>query len=281
MTWNGKIGNDLVAEGRAKPKPPRAYKIVGQSPPRFDVPAKVFGKLDYVTDIKVPGMLHGRMIRPPVAGASPVAIDEGSVHDLPGIRVIRDKGLHRHRRRARMGRRAGSRAAARHLVRGGAALPQNGGTLRPHPPGAGGQTRGAGRDGRDRPHFCHCSAYRRSGVRMAVPVARQHGAGLRRRRCAARRGNLADRLAEAALRARRCGPRAGPAAGQGARDLGPGPGLLWAQRRRRCRDRCGAAVEGGGPAGPRPGHATKGVAGIPKGRPLSIVPAPRSTRMAR
>ena len=73
MTWNGKIGNDLVAEGQAKPKPPSAYKIVGQSPPRFDVPAKVFGKVDYVTDIKVPGMLHGRMIRPPVAGASPVA----------------------------------------------------------------------------------------------------------------------------------------------------------------------------------------------------------------
>ena len=93
MTWNGKIGNDLVAEGQAKPKPPSAYKIVGQSPPRFDVPAKVLGKLDYVTDIKVPGMLHGRMIRPPVAGASPAAIDEGSVHDIPGVRVIRDKGF--------------------------------------------------------------------------------------------------------------------------------------------------------------------------------------------
>ena len=93
MTWNGKIGNDLVAQGQAKPKPPNAYKIVGQSPPRFDVPAKVFGQLDYVTDIKVPGMLHGRMIRPPVAGALPVAVDEGSVRDLPGVRVIRDKGF--------------------------------------------------------------------------------------------------------------------------------------------------------------------------------------------
>ena len=93
MTWNGKIGNDLVAEGQAKPKPPSAYKIVGQSPPRFDVPAKVFGKLDYVTDIKVPGMLHGRMIRPPVAGALPVAVDEGSVHDNATVRVIRDKGF--------------------------------------------------------------------------------------------------------------------------------------------------------------------------------------------
>jgi len=93
MTWNGKIGNDLVAEGQAKPKPPNAHKIVGQSTPRFDVPAKVFGKLDYVTDIKVPGMLHGRMIRPPVAGALPLAVDDGSVRDIAGVQVIRDKGF--------------------------------------------------------------------------------------------------------------------------------------------------------------------------------------------
>jgi CO/xanthine dehydrogenase Mo-binding subunit len=93
MSWNGKIGNELVAEGRAKPKPPAVYRIVGQSPPRFDVPAKVFGKLDYVTDVKVPGMLHGRMIRPPMAGAVPVAVDEGSVHDIPGVQIVRDKGF--------------------------------------------------------------------------------------------------------------------------------------------------------------------------------------------
>ena len=93
MKWNGKLGNDLVAEGQAKPKPPAAYKIVGTSPPRFDVPAKVLGTLDYVTDVKVPGMLHGRMIRPPVAGAVPVAVDQGSVHDIPGVRIERDKGF--------------------------------------------------------------------------------------------------------------------------------------------------------------------------------------------
>src|SRR5271165_6379539 len=93
MKWNGKLGNDLVAEGQAKPKPPGVYKIVGQSPPRFDVPAKVFGKLDYVTDIKVPGMLHGRMIRPPVAGAVPVTVDEDSVRDIRGVRVVHDQGF--------------------------------------------------------------------------------------------------------------------------------------------------------------------------------------------
>jgi nicotinate dehydrogenase subunit B len=93
MKWNGKLGNDLVAEGQAKPKPPGTYRIVGQSPPRFDVPAKVLGQLNYVTDVKVPGMLHGRMLRPPVAGALPVAVDEGSVHDIPGVRIVRDKGF--------------------------------------------------------------------------------------------------------------------------------------------------------------------------------------------
>jgi nicotinate dehydrogenase subunit B len=93
LKWNGKLGNDLVAEGEAKPKPPAAYKIVGTSPPRFDVPAKVFGTLDYVTDVKVPGMLHGRMIRPPVAGAVPLAVDESSVREIPGVRIVRNQGF--------------------------------------------------------------------------------------------------------------------------------------------------------------------------------------------
>jgi hypothetical protein len=93
MNWDGKIGNDLVAEGQPTPKPPGGYEIVGQSPPRFDVPAKVFGTLDSVTDTKVSGMLQGRMVRSPVAGAVPVAVDEGSVRDIPGGRVVRDKGF--------------------------------------------------------------------------------------------------------------------------------------------------------------------------------------------
>src|SRR5258708_20887041 len=93
MEWNGPLGNDLVATGKAKPKSPDHYKIVGQPIVRTDVGHKVFCRLDYVTDIKVPGMLHGRMIRPPVAGAVPVAVDEGSVRDIPGVRVVRDKGF--------------------------------------------------------------------------------------------------------------------------------------------------------------------------------------------
>src|SRR5947208_2543434 len=45
-----------------------AYSIVGQSVPRVDLPAKATGELVYVHDVRVPGMLHGRVVRPPYAG---------------------------------------------------------------------------------------------------------------------------------------------------------------------------------------------------------------------
>jgi nicotinate dehydrogenase subunit B len=93
MTWNGTLGNDLVATGQAKPKRPDQYKIVGRSIPRDDVRRKVFALVDYVTDVTVPGMLHGRMIRPPVAGSLPVAVEESSVRDIPEVRVIRQQGF--------------------------------------------------------------------------------------------------------------------------------------------------------------------------------------------
>jgi CO/xanthine dehydrogenase Mo-binding subunit len=93
MTWNNAIGNDLVAAGRAKPKSADQYKIVGQSVPRSDVAGKVFGTAEFVTDIKLPGMMHGRTIRPPAAGTVPSAIDEGSIRDLAGVRVVHNKGF--------------------------------------------------------------------------------------------------------------------------------------------------------------------------------------------
>src|SRR5262249_52970841 len=48
----------------------------------------------YMQDVKVPGMLHGRVVRPPSHGASVVSIDEGSVAHLPGlVKVVRVKDL--------------------------------------------------------------------------------------------------------------------------------------------------------------------------------------------
>ena len=50
----------------------------------------MFCQEPFVTDVKIPGMVHARMIRPPVAGATPVKIDEASIKDIPGARVVRD-----------------------------------------------------------------------------------------------------------------------------------------------------------------------------------------------
>lgn len=92
IDWNGTYGNGLSVGGKAPLKPRDQYKVVGQSVPRADVPSKVLGTFDFVTDIKLPGMLHGRMIRPPVAGAVPVSVDESALKAF-GAQVIRRKDL--------------------------------------------------------------------------------------------------------------------------------------------------------------------------------------------
>ncbi len=93
LDWNKQFGNTLYAPGKAQPKNPSEHKIVGQPIKREDVAPKVFAQEDFVTDVKVPGMVHGRMIRPDVAGAVPVKVDESSIKDIPGAKVVWDKGF--------------------------------------------------------------------------------------------------------------------------------------------------------------------------------------------
>ncbi|MBV8824388.1 MAG: xanthine dehydrogenase family protein molybdopterin-binding subunit [Hyphomicrobiales bacterium] len=93
LDWNKEIGNLLYAPGKAKPKPYTEHKIVGQPIKRADVAPKVFCQEDFCTDVKVPGMMHGRMIRPPAAGSEPVKVDEASIKDIPGARVVWQKGF--------------------------------------------------------------------------------------------------------------------------------------------------------------------------------------------
>ncbi|MET4294837.1 nicotinate dehydrogenase subunit B [Bradyrhizobium sp. LB8.2] len=72
------------------------YAIVGQSMPRVDLPAKATGELTFVHDIRVSGMLHGRVVRPPYAGVdagpfvgtSLILVDESSVRDIPGLVAV-------------------------------------------------------------------------------------------------------------------------------------------------------------------------------------------------
>jgi nicotinate dehydrogenase subunit B len=78
--------------GIATVKSVRDHRIVGQSLQRYDVPAKVDGSLTWAVDVKLPGMVHARNIKPPLAGASVVSIDEASVRDLPGFIQVVHKG---------------------------------------------------------------------------------------------------------------------------------------------------------------------------------------------
>ena len=84
---------DLKREATAKvaPKPASAHKIVGQSVPRIDIPAKVTGGPAFIQDLRLPGMLHGRIVRPPRHGAQLEGADEAGVKALPGVvAVVRD-----------------------------------------------------------------------------------------------------------------------------------------------------------------------------------------------
>jgi nicotinate dehydrogenase subunit B len=74
-----------------KEKAPKDYKIVGKSQPRVDIPAKVTGRFTYMQDYKVPGMLHGRVVRPPAIGAKLESVDDSATKNIPGIvKVVRE-----------------------------------------------------------------------------------------------------------------------------------------------------------------------------------------------
>jgi CO/xanthine dehydrogenase Mo-binding subunit len=78
-----------ATSGKAAVKPVGELRVVGQSLPRYDIPGKVDASLKWAVDMKLPGMVHARNVRPPLAGATLQRIDETSVADVPGfIRVV-------------------------------------------------------------------------------------------------------------------------------------------------------------------------------------------------
>jgi len=84
--------NVNATTGVAKLKAVQDLKMVGQSLPRYDIPPKVDGSLQWAVDVKLPGMVHARNVKPPVAGATLVSIDESSVRDIPGLVKVVSKG---------------------------------------------------------------------------------------------------------------------------------------------------------------------------------------------
>jgi CO/xanthine dehydrogenase Mo-binding subunit len=90
LEWNGRYGNGLNAVGVAVPKRPGEYQVVGKSYPRRDIPDIMLGRHEYIVDVRVPGMLHGRVIRPPLAASVPVQVNEASVSSITDVRVVHE-----------------------------------------------------------------------------------------------------------------------------------------------------------------------------------------------
>lgn len=84
--------NVNATTGVAAVKPVQQLKVVGQPLQRYDIPGKVDGSLIWAVDMQVPGMLHARNVRPPVAGATLRSIDEASVAGIPGVVRVVSRG---------------------------------------------------------------------------------------------------------------------------------------------------------------------------------------------
>jgi CO/xanthine dehydrogenase Mo-binding subunit len=83
--------DDLLAReasGDAVPKSTALHTIVGAPIPRRDIPGKVSGAPAFIQDIELPGMLHGRVVRPPSYGARLAGLDEAEAGALPGVSAV-------------------------------------------------------------------------------------------------------------------------------------------------------------------------------------------------
>jgi nicotinate dehydrogenase subunit B len=76
---------NVALNPNAARKPAREWMVLGTSVPRVDMPAMIAGQLEFVQNVRPPGMLHGRVVRPPEVGATLVSVDESSVRDIAGL----------------------------------------------------------------------------------------------------------------------------------------------------------------------------------------------------
>jgi CO/xanthine dehydrogenase Mo-binding subunit len=110
---------DLPLDINAARRPPADWTVLGTSVPRLDLPAMATGRFEYVHNVRVDGMLHGAVVRPPRVNATLRGVDEASVRDLPGfVRVVVRKDFVGVVFEKPVAGRAGVLEAARVLVRG-------------------------------------------------------------------------------------------------------------------------------------------------------------------
>ena len=95
FTYNGGIELPRKNADHAMPKPRDAYGIVGTRVPRPDIAEKIRGTYQYVHHVRLPGMLHGRVVWPRGQGAHGISnprsssIDESSIAGIPGVQIVR------------------------------------------------------------------------------------------------------------------------------------------------------------------------------------------------
>jgi nicotinate dehydrogenase subunit B len=84
---------DLKVDPKAPLRDPSRYAVVGKPVLRPDLPNKCTARHTYLQDFTLPGMLHGRVIRPPAIGAKLLSVDETSIRDIPDTRVVRQENF--------------------------------------------------------------------------------------------------------------------------------------------------------------------------------------------
>jgi nicotinate dehydrogenase subunit B len=88
---SGGLSLHVSAEAATGLGDPKAYRIIGKSLPRVDIPAKLTGGAAYIQDMRLPGMLHARVVRQPSPGAKLRSVDFGAIEKLPGVvKVVHD-----------------------------------------------------------------------------------------------------------------------------------------------------------------------------------------------
>lgn len=81
----------VQAQPRSPLRSPSKFNVMGHNLPRLDIPAKVTGGVAYVQDLRLPGMVHARVLRPPSPGAQLKALDTAAIEKRPGVlKVVRD-----------------------------------------------------------------------------------------------------------------------------------------------------------------------------------------------
>jgi len=76
---------NLALDPNAKRRQPRDWTVLGKPVPRLDLPAMAEGRFEFVHNVRLPGMLHGQVVRPPAVGATLLGVDERSARDVPGL----------------------------------------------------------------------------------------------------------------------------------------------------------------------------------------------------